>query len=125
MLCLMTLTLCQTNDDDDAPTDIYDDINSEAGDDIYGDDISDPYDIPILSDNIVRTEPQQQQEVLPLLSENIIDETEVTDPEDMCRVANDASNIVLDIVESLNDDFSQMTSPSQLPITGVCSSVQN
>ena len=125
MLCLMTLTLCQTNDDDDAPADIYDDINSEAGDDIYGDDISDPYDIPILSDNIVRTEPQQQQEVLPLLSENIIDETEVTDPEDMCRVANDASNIVLDIVESLNDDFSQMTSPSQLPITGVSSSVQN
>ena len=101
-LCLVTLALCQ--------------------DDVY-DDISDPYEIPILSDNIVRTEPQQQQEVLPLLSENIIDDNEgletVSDPEEMCRVAGGDSNIVLDIVESVNDDFSQMTSPKQLPITGI------
>ena len=101
MLCLVTLALCQ--------------------DDVY-DDISDPYEIPILSDNVVRTEPQQQQEVLPLLSENIIDDNDgqetVSDPEEMCRVASGDTNIVMDIVESVNEDFSQLTSPKQLPITG-------
>ena len=60
VLCLVTTTLCQDTSTQDNLYDQYDENR-----------ISDPYDIPILAEDIVRTEPLQQQEVLPLLSKNI------------------------------------------------------
>ena len=123
VLCLVTTTLCQDTSTQDNLYDQYDENR-----------ISDPYDIPILAEDIVRTEPLQQQEVLPLLSkninenegvieppsdafENVGDEGE-TSPEDMYRVSSGESNIVMKIDESLGDDFSQLTSPRELPVMG-------
>ena len=134
LVCLGTLAYCQ--DSSTPNNDYYPEFNEEDISEIayeYRDDISDPYDIPILSDNVVRTEPFQQQEVLPLLSTNIIDnndqtddaslaetviDPEVTDPEDMCRVSTGESNIVMDIPESLGNDYGQFTNPRKLPILG-------
>ena len=136
LVCLGRLSHCQ--DSSTPNNDYYQELNEEDISEIaayeYKDDISDPYDIPILSDNVVRTEPFQQQEVLPLLSTNIIDnndqvdgddslaetviDPEVTDPEDMCRVSTGESNIVMDIPESLGNDYGQSTNPRKLPILG-------
>ena len=134
LVCLGRLSYCQ--DSSTPSNDYYPEFNEEDISEIayeYRDDISDPYDIPILSDNVVRTEPFQQQEVLPLLSTNIIDnndqvdgdnlaetviDQEVTDPEDMCRVSTGESNIVMDIPESLGNDYGQSTNPRKLPILG-------
>jgi len=55
------------------------------------------------------------------LSETLVqvnDNTENVDLNDMCRVSSGESNIVMDLIESLGDDFSQETSPKELPITG-------
>ena len=110
LLCLGRLSHSQ--DSSTVNNDYYPELTADVISETY--DISDPYDIPILSDNVVRTEPFQQQEVLPLLSTNVIDsndqadtldnteiDPEVTDPEDMCRVSTGESNIVMDIAESM------------------------
>ena len=76
--------------------------------------VSDPGDLPLLSENIVETEPSQQQEVLPLLS----DKPGSVASEDMCRISSGQSNIVLDLEESRGEDFSQRTRPRELPILG-------
>ena len=86
------------------------DYNAEY--DILG--VSNPGDLPLLSENIVETEPSQQQEVLPLLS----DDQGTVASEDMCRVSTGQSNIVLDLEESRGSDFSQRTRPRELPILG-------
>ena len=38
--------------------------------------------------------------------------------DDMCRVSSGESNIVMDLMESLGNDFSQDTNPRELPIIG-------
>ena len=127
LLCLGRLSHSQ--DSSTVNNDYYPELTADVISETY--DISDPYDIPILSDNVVRTEPFQQQEVLPLLSTNVIDsndqadtldnteiDPEVTDPEDMCRVSTGESNIVMDIAESLGNDYGQSTNPRKLPILG-------
>ena len=127
LLCLGRLSHSQ--DSSTVNNDYYPELTADVISETY--DISDPYDIPILSDNVVRTEPFQQQEVLPLLSTNVIDsndpadtldnteiDPEVTDPENMCRVSTGESNIVMDIAESLGNDYGQSTNPRKLPILG-------
>ena len=79
--------------------------------------VIDPGDLPVLSENIVQTEPRQQQEVLPLLSDGSQVVTEVA-ADDMCRVSTGKSNIVLDLEESQGSDYSQRTRPWELPIMG-------
>ena len=78
--------------------------------------VSDPGDLPLLSENIVETEPSQQQEVLPLLSDGSPGSVA---SEDMCRLSTGQSNIVLDLEESRGSDYSQRTRPRELPILGV------
>ena len=79
--------------------------------------VIDPGDLPVLSENVVQTEPRQQQEVLPLLSEDT-EAGAVVAAEDMCRVSTGESNIVLDLEESRGADYSQRTRPRELPIMG-------
>ena len=38
--------------------------------------------------------------------------------DDLCRTQTGQSNIVLDLMESLGNDFSQLTVPGELPVTG-------
>ena len=73
LLCLGRLSHSQ--DSSTVNNDYYPELTADVISETY--DISDPYDIPILSDNVVRTEPFQQQEVLPLLSTNVIDSNDV------------------------------------------------
>ena len=79
--------------------------------------VIDPGDLPVLSENVVQTEPRQQQEVLPLLTQDS-EVGAVVAAEDMCRVSTGESNIVLDLEESRGTDYSQKTRPRELPILG-------
>ena len=80
--------------------------------------VSEPYDIPILSDNVILTEPEDQQETLPLVRERAEQAREVEEG-DMCRLAGaGAESILLELPESRGEDHSQLTSPRQLPIMG-------
>ena len=54
----------------------------------------------------------------PTLSETIVKVNDDIDTDDMCRVSTGESNIVMDLMESFGDDFSQETDPRELPITG-------
>ena len=89
------------------------DYNSEYLSELLS--VSNPGDLPLLSENIVETEPSQQQEVLPLLSD---DGGSLASEDEMCRVSSGQSNIVLDLEESRGSDFSQRTRPRELPILG-------
>ena len=77
--------------------------------------VSEPYDIPILSDNVIRTEPEDQQETLPLVREQ-----QGVEEGDMCRLeaGAGAESILMEISESRGEEYSQLTTPRQLPIMG-------
>ena len=54
----------------------------------------------------------------PILSETVVKVNDIIDTDDMCRVSTGDSNIVMDLMESFGDDFSQETNPRELPIAG-------
>jgi len=62
-------------------------------------------DYPVLSETLVKVN-------------DIVDTGEIIDIDDMCRVSTGQSNIVMDLMESFGDDFSQETNPRELPIAG-------
>ena len=62
-------------------------------------------DYPILSETVVKVS-------------DTIDTIDTIDTDDMCRVSTGQSNIVMDLMESFGDDFSQETNPKELPIAG-------
>ena len=80
---------------------------------------TDPYNVPILGDpydNIILTEPEDQQETLPLVRPEQVEQVEEGD---MCRLAGaGAESILLELPESRGEDYSQLTTPRQLPIMG-------
>ena len=81
--------------------------------------VSEPYDIPILSDNVIRTEPEDQQETLPLVSEAGVRAQGEVGEGDMCRLDGaGAESILMEIQESRGEDHSQLTTPRQLPVMG-------
>ena len=101
-------------------------VGEEDGDELLGDvgeNIIEPYDIPIIT-NVIPTEPEEQQETLPLVREQQGDRVEEVEDrveeEDMCRLeaGAGAESILMEIPESRGQDYSQLTSPRQLPIMG-------
>ena len=98
----------------------------EGGDELLGEvgeNIIEPYDIPI--NNEIPTEPEEQQETLPLLTEqqgvkDRVEKVEKVEEEDMCRLeaGAGAESILMEIPESRGQDYSQITTPRQLPIMG-------
>ena len=76
---------------------------------------TDPYNVPILGDpydNVILTELEDQQETLPLVRDQV-------EEGDMCRLAGTgAESILLELPESRGEDYSQLTTPRQLPIMG-------
>ena len=60
-------------------------------------------DYPVLSETLVKVN-------------DIVDTGEIIDIDDMCRVSTGQSNIVMDLMESFRDDFSQETMPSAFNI---------
>ena len=75
---------------------------------------TDPYNVPILGDpydNVILTEPEDQQQ-----TEQARDQVEEGD---MCRLAGvGAESILMELPESQGEDYSQLTTPRQLPIMG-------
>ena len=98
-----------------------DELLGEVGENIR---VSEPYDIPILSDNVIPTEPEDQQETLPLIREEqgtgAEDRVEEVEEGDMCRLeaGAGAESILMEIPESRGQDHSQLSTPRQLPIMG-------
>ncbi len=95
----------------------------EQGDELLGDvgeKIQEPYEIPI--SNVIPTEPDEQQETLPLVTEQQEVRVRVEEVEegDMCRLeaGAGAESILMEIPESRGQDHSQITTPRQLPIMG-------
>jgi len=69
-------------------------------------------------DSVDDYELNSQSSDYPILSENTVKVSDNIDLDDMCRVSTGQSNIVMDLMESLGDDFSQETNPKELPIAG-------